>query len=118
MLNNFISIAYWKRLISGVKLSVVVPQDIRISLCNSASTGTPNPPDTVFGHGCINMMSAKNVVTHYKDYGMSQLNLGKEPAPPESPLHIEKHRDKLEAPPCNSKWVLNRLGHNPNSKAS
>ena len=29
---HFISIAYWKRLISGVKLSVVVPQAIGISL--------------------------------------------------------------------------------------
>ena len=31
---HLISIAYWKGLISGVKLSVVVPQAIGISLCN------------------------------------------------------------------------------------
>ena len=31
---HLISIAYWKWLISGVKLSVVVPQAIGISLCN------------------------------------------------------------------------------------
>ena len=31
---NFISIAYWKRLISGVKLFIVVPQAIGISLRN------------------------------------------------------------------------------------
>ena len=56
----------------------------------SASSGTPNPLDTVSGHGCINMMSVKNVVTHSKDYGMSQPDLGKEPTPPKSSLRIEK----------------------------
>ena len=34
---NLLSIAYWKRLISGVKLSVVVPQAIGISLRNSGA---------------------------------------------------------------------------------
>ena len=33
---HLISIAYWKGLIFGVKLSVVVPQAIGISLCNMA----------------------------------------------------------------------------------
>ena len=32
---HLISIAYWKGLISGVKLSIVVPQAIGISLCNT-----------------------------------------------------------------------------------
>ena len=43
----------------------------------SALGGTPNPSDTVTSHGCINMMSTKNVVTHSKDYGTSQSDLGK-----------------------------------------
>ena len=34
VLDVFISIAYWERLISGVKLSIVVPQAIGISLHN------------------------------------------------------------------------------------
>ena len=33
---HLISITYWKVLISRVKLSIVVPQDIGISLCNSS----------------------------------------------------------------------------------
>ena len=35
-----ISLAYWKGLISGFKLSVVVPQAIGISLCNNAQRRT------------------------------------------------------------------------------
>ena len=34
VLDVFISIAYWKGLISGVKLSIGVPEAIGISLCN------------------------------------------------------------------------------------
>ena len=55
--------------------------------------GMPKPLDTASGHGCINMVNATNVVTHSKDYGMSQPDLGKEPAPPESPFHIKKPSD-------------------------
>ena len=44
---------------------------------SSASGGTPNPLNIVSGHGCINMMSSKNVVTHSKDYGTLQPDLGK-----------------------------------------
>ena len=72
----------------------------------SASGGTPNPLDTVSGHGCINMMSAENFVTRSKDYGTSQPNLGKEHTPPEIPLRIEKPSDKPEAPPRIPKVVL------------
>ena len=72
----------------------------------SASGGTPNPLNTISGHGCINMISVKNVVTHSKYYGTLQPDLRKKLAPPESPLHIEKPSDKLEAPPCILKVVL------------
>ena len=64
-----------------------------------ASGGNQNPPEATSGHGCINMMSASKVVTRTKDYGSSQLDLGKEPSPPESPLQIEKPMDKPEAAP-------------------
>ena len=37
---NLISIAYWKGLISRVKLSIVVPQAIGISLCNRIGDST------------------------------------------------------------------------------
>ena len=37
---HLFSIAYWKRLISGVKLSVVAPQAIGISLCNRVGDST------------------------------------------------------------------------------
>ena len=57
---------------------------------SGTSVGTPTPSDTASGHGCINMVNATNVVTHSKDYGTSESYLGKEPAPPESPLCIEK----------------------------
>ena len=52
----------------------------------STSSGTQNPLEFAHGHGCINMEKDSNVVTHVKDYGSSQPNLGKEPSPPESPL--------------------------------
>ena len=83
-----------------------------------ATVGTPNPSDTASGHGCINMVNATNVVTHSKYYGTSQPNLGKEPTPPQSPLHIEKPSDKPEAPPHIPKGVLKGSGHNPNSRAA
>ena len=35
------------------------------------------PPEASTGHGCIKMVSATKVVTHEKDYGLSQLYLGK-----------------------------------------
>ena len=63
-----------------------LPQNQNINLRTvepeSASGWSQNPWITISGHGCINMMSSKNVVMHAKDYGMSQPNLGKEPAPP------------------------------------
>ena len=64
------------------------------------------------------MVRAAKVVTHAKDYGSSQLNLGKEPAPPKSPLHIEKPMDKPEVTPHIPKGFLKCLGHNPNSQAA
>ena len=57
---------------------------------NSASGGDQNRPETSTGHGCINMVCATKVVTHTKDYGSSQQDLGKEPPPTESPLRIQK----------------------------
>ena len=79
-----------------------------------ASGGNQNPPEAASGHGCINMMSVAKVVTHMKYYRSSQLDLGKEPSPPESPLRIENPMDKPEAPPHIPKGVLKRLGDNPN----
>ena len=64
------------------------------------------------------MVCAAKVVTCAKDYGLSQPDLGKEPAPPESPLHIEKTVDKPEFAPRIPKRVLTHLGHNPNSRAA
>ena len=61
------------------------------------------------------MVHDAKVVTHAKDYGLSQPNLGKEPAPPESPLHIENPVDKPKVAPHIPKGVLKRLGHNPNA---
>ena len=48
--------------------------------------GTQNLPKAASGNVCINMVRAAKFVTHAKDYGSSQPNLGKEPSPPESPL--------------------------------
>ena len=70
------------------------------------------------GHGCINMVHATKVVTRAKDYGSSQPDLGKEPAPPGSPLRIENPVDKPEVAPRIPKGVLKRLGHNPNAPAT
>ena len=83
----------------------------------SASGGSQNPSNIISGHGCFNMMSTENVVTRAKDYGTSQPDLGKEPAPPESPLPIDKPSDKPEIPPHIPKRFLKRLGHNPNARA-
>ena len=44
MLNVFISIAYWERLISGVCLSIVVPQAIGISLHNRIGNSAGDVP--------------------------------------------------------------------------
>ena len=51
-----------------------------------ASGGNKNPSEATSGHGCINMVRAAKVVTHAKDYGSSQPDLGKESSPPQSPL--------------------------------
>ena len=74
-----------------------------------------DPSKACSGHGCINMVRASKVVTRVKDYGSSQPDLGKEPAPPESPLHIKKPVDKPEVAPRIPKGVLKRSGHNPNA---
>ena len=79
------------------------------------SGGTQNPPEVSPGHGCINMVKASKFVTHAKDYGSSQPDLGKEPNPPESSLQIEKPTYKLEVPPRIPKGVLSHSGHNPNA---
>ena len=80
--------------------------------------GDQNPLEANTGHGCINMVCASKVVTHVKDYGLSQPDLGKEPAPPESPLHIEKPTDKHQVAPHIPKGVLKHSGHNPNAQAT
>ena len=64
-----------------------------------ASGGDQNLLEANTSHGCINMVNAIDVVTHAKYYGSTQSDLGKEPAPLESPLQIENPTDKLEAPP-------------------
>ena len=84
----------------------------------SASSGHQNPSNIESGHGCINMMSTETVVTQAKYYGLLQPDLGKEPAPPEAPLRIDKPDDKPEVPPRIPKGVLKSLGHNINSQAS
>ena len=83
-----------------------------------ASGGDQNLSEANIGHGCINMVGATKVVTHAKYYGSSQSDLGKEPAPPESPLRIENPMDKPEIAPRIPKGVLKRLGHNPNARAA
>ena len=84
----------------------------------SASGGSENPPNIVSGHGCINMIRSTKVITCVKYYGSSQPNLGKEPFPPENPLHIEKPTNKPKFPPHIPKGVLKHSGHNPNSQAT
>ena len=61
------------------------------------------------------MVHATKVVTHAKDYGSSQPDLGKGPTPTESPLHIENPIDKPEIAPHIPKGVLNHSSHNPNA---
>ena len=77
-----------------------------------------DPPEACSGHGCINMVHATKVVTHAKDYGSSQPDLGKKLAPPGSPLHIENPMDKPEVAPCIHKGVLKHSGHNINAQAT
>ena len=83
-----------------------------------ASGGDQNLPEANTGHGCINIVCATKVVTRSKDYDSSHPELGKEPTPPESPLHIEKPTDKPEVAPRIPKGVLKRSGHNPNARAA
>ena len=85
------------------------------SRTHDQSGGDQDFPESCSGHGCINMVRPAKVVTHVKNYGSSQPYLGKEPTPPESPLHIEKPVDKPEVSLCIPKGVLKRSGHNPNA---
>ena len=85
---------------------------------HSASGGDQNAPETSTGHGCINMVCDTKVLTRVKDYGSSQPNLGKEPPPTKSPLHIENPMDKPEVAPCIPKGVLKHSGNNPNTQTS
>ena len=80
--------------------------------------GDQNPSKANTSHGCINMVHATKVVTCAKYYGSSQPDLGKEPAPPESPLHIENPMDKPEIAPRIPKGFLKHSGHNPNARAT
>ena len=64
------------------------------------------------------MMSDAKVVTHMKDYGLSQPDLGKEPSLAKSPLWIKNPTDKPEVTPLIPKGVLKHLGHNPNARAT
>ena len=84
--------------------------------CASGRDQDPSKAST--GHGCINMVHTTKVVTHAKDYGSSQPDLGKETAPPKSPLHIKKPMDKPEIAPRIPKGVLKHSGHNPNAQAT
>ena len=61
------------------------------------------------------MMSTENVVTRARYYGSSQSDLGKELAPPEVPLHIDKPINMPEVSPHIPKGVLKISGHNPNA---
>ena len=64
------------------------------------------------------MVRATKVVTHAKENGSSQLDLGKEPTPTESPFRIENPMDKIEIAPRIPKGVLKHSGHNPNASAA
>ena len=64
------------------------------------------------------MVRATKVVNRAKDYGSSQPDLGKEPAPPGSPLRIENPTNKPKVSPRIPKEVLKCSGHNPNARAT
>ena len=64
------------------------------------------------------MVRAAKVVTRAKDYGSSQPDLGKEPAPPGSPLRIENPVDKPKVARCIPKRVLKHSGNDPNARAT
>ena len=80
--------------------------NLRIIDSRYASGGTQKPPEAASGHSYINMVRSTKVMTHVKDYGSSQPDLGKEPDPPKRSLQIEKLTDKLEVPPPIPKGVL------------
>ena len=84
----------------------------------SASSGTQNLLDAASGHGCINMVKDTSVVTRAKYYGLLQPDLGKEPAPPKSPLRIKNPMDKPKVLAHIPKGVLKCLGHNPNARSA
>ena len=64
------------------------------------------------------MVRATKVVTHAKDDGSSQSDLGKEPAPLDIPLRIENPMNKPEIAPHIPKGVLKHSRHNPNARAA
>ena len=64
------------------------------------------------------MIHATKVVTHAKDHGSSEPDLGKEPPPTKSPLRIENPTDKPKSVPHIPKGVLKCSGHNPNARFS
>ena len=99
-----------------VVLTNPLPHNQNMNLRTHDQSGEDqNPLEACNGHGCINMVHAAKVVTHVKDYGPSQPDLGKEPTPPESLLCIENPMDKPEVAPRIPKGVLKRSGHNPNA---
>ena len=64
------------------------------------------------------MVHATKVVTRAKDYGLSKPNLGKEPDPLGSLLHIEKPVAKPEVAPRIPREVLKHLRHNSNAQTA
>ena len=72
---HLISIAYWKGLICGVKLSVVVPQAIGISLRNTNAPGAP-PIVEIGVHHLLAMTTEEvNIQTKRNPWGIHWENL-------------------------------------------
>ena len=95
-----------------------LPHNQNMKLRTHDQSGGDQDPLEGSGHGCIDMVCATKVVTRVKDYGSSQIGIGKEPGPPGTPLHIEKLVDKPEVAPRIPKGVLKCSGHNPNARTT
>ena len=95
-----------------------LPHNQNMNLRTQDQFGGDQDPPEASGHGCINMVRATKVLTHAKDYGSSQPDLGKELDPPGTHLCIEKPMDKPEAAPHIPKGVLKCSAHNPNAQAT